>query len=106
PISLNYAYFDHFEPSMNSTRQLALLCLLAPEMVVETTKHTLELLSQPRKALVNLAPGEEHIPVKLFEQAMIDFAAFHQDMREQKEGWVEPGGHDSDKVQADTMMEY
>src|SRR5947199_6450233 len=31
PISLNYPYFDHFEPSMNSTRQLALLCLLAPE---------------------------------------------------------------------------
>jgi UDP-2,3-diacylglucosamine pyrophosphatase LpxH len=106
PISLNYAYFDHFEPSMNSPRQMALLCLLAPEMVVETAKHTLELLSPPRKALVNLVPGEKQIPVKLFEQAMMDFAAFHQDMREQKEGWVEPSGQDSDKVQADVMMEY
>lgn len=106
PISLNYAYFDHFEPSMNSSRQIALLCLLAPEMVVETTKHALELLSHPHKALVHLAPGEEQLPDKLFEQAMRDFAAFHQDMIAQKGGWVEPGGQDSDKVQADTMIEY
>src|SRR5437660_12705095 len=80
PISLNFAYFDHFEPSMNSMRQIALLCLLSPETVLETAQHTMELLTEPRPALANLAEGEERLPAKLFEQAMLDFAAFQQDM--------------------------
>ena len=62
PISIKYAYFDHFEPSMNSMRQIALLCLLDPELVIETARLTMEMLSEPRKALVNLASEDEKVP--------------------------------------------
>ncbi|GAC1383316.1 MAG: hypothetical protein NVS4B7_19430 [Ktedonobacteraceae bacterium] len=106
PISINYAYFDHFEPSMNSTRQLALLCLLSPEMVIQTVRRTMQMLSEPRKALVNLAAGEERIPARLFEQAMMDFAAFQQDMQMQKIDWIEPEVQDTTQKQADIMLEY
>ncbi len=105
-ISLEYAYFDHFEPSMNSLRQIALLCLLNPGIVMESARLTLQMLSEPRPALTNLAPGEERIPVKLFEQATIDFADFQQDMMARKKDWIEPGSQDKSQAQANTMTEY
>lgn len=107
PISIAYPYFDHFEPSINTTRQIALLCLLNPAIVLETATHTLELLSEPRKSLANLSPGDEQIPGKLFEHAMTDFAAFQQDITSRKPDWVEPGGQDrAERIKANTMMEY
>lgn len=106
PISLEYAYFDHFEPSMNTIRQLALLCLLNPDLVVATMRLTMQMLSKPRQALVNLKPGEEQMPVKLFEQAMIDFADFQQDTVARKEQWIEPGSLDNKQVRENIMVEY
>src|SRR5207302_5875224 len=38
PISVDYTYFDHFEPSMNTMRQMALLCLLDPDIVLQTVR--------------------------------------------------------------------
>ncbi len=105
-ISLEYAYFDHFEPSMNSLRQIALLSLLNPGIVMETARLAMQMLSEPRPALTNLAPGEERIPVKLFEQAMIDFADFQQDMTVRKKDWVEPAGQDDSQAQANATIEY
>lgn len=86
-MSKKYPYFDHFEPTMNTMRQIALLCLLDPELIQETAQRTMQLLAQPRPALANLAPGDERVPARLFEQAIIDFAAFEQDMRERKTDW-------------------
>jgi UDP-2,3-diacylglucosamine pyrophosphatase LpxH len=106
PISTMYPYFDHFEPSINTTRQIALLCLLNPEIVIETAQRTMQMLSQPRKALADLAPGDEHTPVKLFEQAMLDFAAFQLDMLARYPEWSEPEGTDPARAQADAFMEY
>ncbi len=107
PISRQYAYFDHLEPSIDSMRQIALLCLLNPEIVMETAKLTMELLSEPRPALSNLAPGEEAIPVKLFEQAMADFAHFRQDMVAHKKDWIETGGPGARQQSTNqTTMEY
>ncbi|MFL5628154.1 MAG: hypothetical protein ACJ788_21450 [Ktedonobacteraceae bacterium] len=107
PINLQYAYFDHLEPSMNSTRQIALLCLLNPEIVMETARLIMELLSEPRPALSKLAPGEEAIPVKLFEQAIADFTHFQQDMMAHKKDWVEAGGADASQQSTNqTGMEY
>src|SRR5579863_371822 len=106
PISIVYPYFDHFEPSMNSTRQIALLCMLDPEIVMETARQTMLMLSEPQPALVNLAPGEEYIPAKLFEHAMLDFATFQQDMANHKTDWMPPEGHDNEQAIGNAMVEF
>ena len=87
-ISERYPYFDHFEPSMNTTRQIALLSLLAPALIEETARLTMQLLSYPREALENLPPGEARIPARLFEETMVDFVAFQEDMVAQKRDWT------------------
>ena len=88
--SLRYPYFDHFEPSMNTTRQIALLSLLNPALIIETAQRTMQLLSYSRLALATLLSGEEKIPVRLFEEAMSDFVAFQEDMVAQKPDWTGP----------------
>jgi len=87
-LSERYPYFDHFEPSMNTTRQIALLSLLAPASTTETAQLIMQLLSYPRQALANLLPGEENIPARLFEETMVDFVAFQEDMVAQKRDWT------------------
>ena len=87
PISVRYPYFDRFDPSIGSARQIALLCLLDPDSVVETAHRTMKMLSFHREALEGLSTGEERIPAKLFAQAMMDFAAFQQDMIARKPEW-------------------
>jgi UDP-2,3-diacylglucosamine pyrophosphatase LpxH len=86
-ISMAYGYFDHLDPSIDSSRQIALLCLFNPKLVVETAQRALTMLSYPRTPLEGLNPGEEHIPTRLFETAMLDLAAFQQDMIARKPGW-------------------
>lgn len=106
PISIKYPYFDHFEPSINTARQIALLCLLDPEIVIETDRLTMQMLSEPRPALANLAPGDEHIPARLFEQAVADFATFQLDLMARKTDWAEPGEMDAAQSQSTIMTEY
>ncbi len=106
PVSIKYAYFDHFEPSINSTRQIALLCLLDPEIVIETARLTSQLLSEPRPALAHLAPGDERVPARLFEQAAADFATFQLDLMARKKDWAEPGEMDAVQSQTAIMTEY
>ncbi|SRR6266566_4275695 len=104
PINLQYPYFDHFEPSINLTPQVALLCLLNPEIVVTTVHHIMEMLSYPRKPLAGLSAGEERNPVKLFEQAMIDFAAFQEDLVAHSPEFTEPLGQEI--AQVDATLEF
>ncbi len=106
PVSIAYPYFDHFEPSLNSTRQIALLCLLNPDIIKASAHSTMEMLAEPRPALANLAPGEEQIPAKLFEKAMIDFAAYQQDMATSKVDWTAPQGHENEQAIAYAMSEF
>ena len=103
PINVKYPYFDHFKPSMNLTPQVALLCLLNPDIVVTTVRHVMEMLSYPRKPLAGLSPGEERIPIKLFEHAMIDFAAFQEDMVAHNTKFTDPSGQ---TTQVDAMQEF
>jgi UDP-2,3-diacylglucosamine pyrophosphatase LpxH len=103
-INVQYSYFDHFEPGISFTRQVALLCLLNPESVVETVQHVMAMFSYSRKPLAGLSPGEERIPVKLFVHAMADFAAFQQDMVAHAPDFTEPLGQEA--AQADAMMEF
>lgn len=87
PVSMAYGYFDRLEPSLDSARQIALLCLFNPQMVIETAQHAMAMLSYPRVALESLGEREEGNPARLFEVAMLDFAAFQQDMLAHKPGW-------------------
>jgi UDP-2,3-diacylglucosamine pyrophosphatase LpxH len=103
PINVKYPYFDHFDPTMNLTPEMALLCLLNPEIVVTTIRYVMEMLSYPRKPLAGLSVGEERIPIKLFEHTMIDFAAFQEDMVTHNPNFTEPSDQTS---QVDAMREY
>ncbi len=118
PISVRYPYFDTFDPPIDSTRQIALLCLLNPGIVIETAQRTMHMLSYPRTALEGLAPGEEYQPASFFTKAMLDFAAFQQDMLAQNPAWrpieeslrartpEQAGAGDTEDAQARAMREF
>lgn len=78
PISVQYPYFDHFEPAMDMMRQIAMLCLLNPALVIETAVRSMKMLSYEREPSVG-ANGNGNAQ-QLFEEAMVDFLAFQQDM--------------------------
>jgi UDP-2,3-diacylglucosamine pyrophosphatase LpxH len=103
PINVQYPYFDHFEPPMNLTPQVALLCLLNPEIVVTTAQHAMEMLSYSRKPFVGLALQEENNPVLIFENAMREFAAFQEDLLAQHPDFIEPLG---ESTRVDAMLEF
>ncbi len=86
-LSRRYPYFDHLDPSMNITRQTALLCLFAPELVMETTRRMLQLLSHPPVPYASLLPGEEQNPVRVYEETIMAFILFQQDMVAHKTDW-------------------
>lgn len=104
PISLKYAYFDHFEPSFNTMRQIAMLSLLDPACIVETAHLTAQLMSYPRPVLANLAAGEEHTPQRLFEETLQDFIAFQEDMIAHKTDW-HPSTSDM-QISPEAIMEF
>jgi len=106
PISIHYPYFDHFEPSFNITRQMALLCLLDPAIVVQTAQHIMELLTQPREVLIHHAAGEKDMPARLFEQTMLEFAAFQQDMLALSPDWIEPADTEDNQSQTNAIKEF
>jgi UDP-2,3-diacylglucosamine pyrophosphatase LpxH len=88
PISVRYPYFDHFDPSLGITRQIALLSLLAPELVVSTARATVRMMSYAYEALAHLAVGEEQQPAQLFSHAMPDFARFQADVQAHAQTWL------------------
>ena len=105
-VSLSYPYFDHFEPSINATRQIAMLALLDPRLVVRTAHDTMRLLSYPRRALAKLSLKDRRNPVRLFEEAIQDFAAFQTDMHEQEQDWVPlPEKEGQGQISQETIME-
>ena len=103
PINVKYPYFDHFEPTMNLTPQIAILCLLNPEIVVTTVQHAMEMLSNSRKPFAGLAPEDENNPVLIFELAMRKLAAFQESLVAQHPNFIEPLGESS---RVDTMLEF
>jgi UDP-2,3-diacylglucosamine pyrophosphatase LpxH len=103
-ISLRHPYFDHLEPPMNPTCQIALLCVLEPDLILEMGRRTMEMLSYPRQAVANLTPEERDQPVRLFEEMMLDFAAFREDMATHKGDWHPT--NESVQVSMKEMMEF
>jgi UDP-2,3-diacylglucosamine pyrophosphatase LpxH len=102
--SLQYPYFDHIEPAMGSTRQIALLCLAQPDLVLDMARRTMSMMAEPRQALARLAPGEERNPQRLFEEAMLDFVAFRDDMLARKTDWTMP--REDTQVSAEDMLAF
>ncbi|MGZ3610039.1 MAG: hypothetical protein ACXWPS_01445 [Ktedonobacteraceae bacterium] len=103
PINLQYPYFDLFEPAMNLIPQIALLCLLNPELVLITVKRVMEMLSYTRTPFVGFSLEEMNNPVLLFDLAMREFAAFQEDLLAQHPNFIEPLGESS---RIDTMLEF
>ncbi|MBO0795095.1 MAG: hypothetical protein J2P36_29675, partial [Ktedonobacteraceae bacterium] len=91
-VSLRYPYIDHFEPGLSHTRKVALLSLIDPDLVKEMAQRSMGMMSQPRVPLANLQPGEERNPVRLFEEAMLDFVALRADLSSQRTGWHNQNG--------------
>lgn len=102
--SLQYPYFDHLEPSLGNTRQFALLCLVQPDLVLDMAQRAMSMLTEPRQPLARLAPGEERNPQRLFEEVMLDFVAFRDNMLAQKTDWTVSGG--DTQVSAEDMLEF
>lgn len=105
-MSESYPYFDHFEPAMGTVRAMALLCVLNPELVVEVTRRICALMSHPYTPLAGLRPGEERDAAKLFSAAMMDFAAFQQEMQERKTDWTPVVGLDIAQAQTNALVEF
>jgi UDP-2,3-diacylglucosamine pyrophosphatase LpxH len=103
PINVQYPYFDHFEPAMNLTPQIAILCLMNPEIVITTVQHAMEMLSNSRKPFAVLTPEEQNNPVLIFELAMRELAAFQEDLVAQYPNFIEPLGESS---RVDAMLEF
>ncbi len=104
-ISTQHPYFDHFDPPVNSTRQIALLCLLDADLLIKIASDTMELLSSPREPLVNLSLEDKRDPVKLFDAAIQDFAAFQTDMVAQKHDWT-PSASEDPSISQDDITAY
>lgn len=104
PVSLKYPYFDHLEPSMNSTCQIAMLCLFDADIIIESAQRTAQMMSYPRQALANIVAGEERNPQRLFEETMLDFVAFQQDMMAHKSDW-KPRAEDTE-ISPEAFMEF
>lgn len=85
PMSMQYPYFDHFEPSMDLMRQIAMLSLLNPALVMQTARRSMQMLSYARDASAGTNQGAG--PQVLFEEAMQDFVAFAQDMAARRPAW-------------------
>lgn len=103
-ISLRHPYFDHLEPSMSNTRQIALLCLLDPDLIIETAQRTMKMLSYPRLAHAHLTPEDRSQPVRLFEETVPDFMAFREDMVASKTDWVQED--ESTQISSEEMIEF
>nr|BBH95455.1 hypothetical protein KTA_36540 [Thermogemmatispora argillosa] len=105
-IHCRFPYFDHLEPSLSYPSQMALLALFAPELLRAVVTNLVGLISRPRQPLAGLRPGEMHVALRLFEEAMQDLAAFQRDMQRQKSDWQPVPGWDEQQATAALLEEY
>ncbi len=101
-----YPYLSHLEPSMSYPQQIALLSLLDPTLVREAVERIVTYLAEPRRPLEALDSTEEPGPARLFEAAMLDFAAFQSDARARKTDWTPVVGWDEQQAARATIEEF
>jgi hypothetical protein len=80
PIHQRFPYMEAFMPELSATPILALLCLFAPDIVLEGAPRTARLRAQPQPALVGLAAGQERNPSALFAAAWEDLFALQREV--------------------------
>ncbi len=95
PINVKYPYFDRFEPAMNLTPQLGILCLLNPEIVISTVEHAVEMLNRSRNPFAGMSTEDRHNHVLVFERAMQELAAFQEELAAQHPDFIDPSGNAS-----------
>jgi UDP-2,3-diacylglucosamine pyrophosphatase LpxH len=111
PVLARYMYLILFDPPLTFPRQLALMCLLDPEIVVEFIQHMQEILatgtrSEPARKLLDPVPDREKKPIILFLQGLQLLMAFQREAAARSPGWKQPLGERAllqERIQA--MME-
>jgi len=97
PVLARYMYLILFEPPLSFPRQLALMCLVDPPIVVEYLQHLQEILasgtqSRPAKRLLELVPNQEEKLVNLFVQGIQLLMAFQREASARSPDWKDPLG--------------
>ena len=97
PVLARYMYLILFDPPLSFPRQLALMCLLDPPIVVEYIQHLQEILaagaqSQPARRLLELRPDREEKSVTLFLQGIQLLLAFQREVAARSPVWKNPLG--------------
>lgn len=89
PISEHYPYFEHFDPLIGYVRQIALLSLFDPAIIIAAARQSAGMMSPPHQALQNLLPGDEQDALQVFSNLIPDFALFQENMFAQTQAWAE-----------------
>jgi UDP-2,3-diacylglucosamine pyrophosphatase LpxH len=111
PVLARYMYLILFEPPLSFPRQLALMCILDPPIVVEYLQHLQEILatgaqSRPARRLLELVPNREAKPVTLFLQGLRLLMVFQRGAAARSPGWKDPVGRRATlQARMQTMME-
>lgn len=79
-IHQRYPYMEAFIPELSATQILALLCLFAPDIVLEGAPRQAQLRLTPSPYLVGLAPGDEWHPAALFAAAWPDLSGLQREV--------------------------
>jgi UDP-2,3-diacylglucosamine pyrophosphatase LpxH len=79
-IHQRYPYMEAFVPELSAMQILALLCLFAPDIVLEGAPRQAKLRVPPQPYLVGLAPGRERIPPVLFAAAWEDLFGLQREV--------------------------
>ncbi|HLV99635.1 MAG TPA: hypothetical protein VKT82_13260 [Ktedonobacterales bacterium] len=79
-IHQRYPYMEAFVPELPAIHILALLCLFAPDIVLEGAPRQAKLRVPPQPYLVGLAPGDEQHPAALFAAAWEDLFGLQREV--------------------------
>lgn len=75
PIKERLPYSDALVPALSITRQIALLSLLAPDLLLEATTRTRDLLTAPSEPLPAIPDDKRRDPLTLFSLALLTMQA-------------------------------
>jgi len=92
-IALKHPYIEHLEPPISNIREIALLCLIDPELLHDMVQRTVRLFAPERSMTMEANPD----PQKLFDAVIFEFLAFRSEMGAQRE---------EQRVSQAEMLEY
>ncbi len=71
PLKRRFPYLDMMMPLLSPVRYLALLSLLAPDLLLVTTERTRDLLADPGEPLASLTPEQRGDPATVFTASLL-----------------------------------